>query len=56
MTDESVLDMRIAGVGKAAARARVAFFIMLFACGAIICAVYSNYFTWKSNVVLGRQE
>ena len=47
MQIDDVTAMRVRGISEAAARARLAFFIMLFACGALVTALYNNYFTWN---------
>ena len=47
MDDEKTIDLRVQGIREASTRARVAFFIMLFACGTIIVTLYNNYFMWN---------
>jgi hypothetical protein len=45
--DEKIIDLRVQGIKEASTRARVAFFIMVFACGTIIVTLYNNYFMWN---------
>ena len=47
MDEDKIIDLRVSGVKEAAARARLAFFITVFACGTIIITLYNNYFQWN---------
>ena len=47
MSEFRLLQLRVRGIKDGAARARFAFFIMLFSCGAIIFTLYNNYFAWN---------
>lgn len=53
--NEKLIELRVQGIKEAAARARLAFFITIFACGTILITIYNNYFPWNRIVTTPNQ-
>src|SRR5271166_4898121 len=47
METDKLIDLHVSGVKEASARARLAFFIMVFGCGMVLVTLYNNYFQWN---------
>jgi hypothetical protein len=47
MEEDKLIELRISGLKDAAARARLAFFISIFACGTVLITIYNNYLQWN---------